>query len=257
MRKCIQKWPIFVLFGFEHLFHKTHKEIRGEKHSTSINMIFLSDSNKNLGSCSHIHASQLSMLIRLDYQSTVIIYLKITSGKLLISVDILLLDRKALQLYHIYPFPVYQNISGNHTRAVYILPGKHYIALTEDERKFFLTDKDYYDTCQKTIYHTICESTQSIHEIVTTTSCECPMLTRPSMKILQQCDVKINTKNSVFWKHIPSLKAWIFTTKNPEAISITCKKGKTEKGHITNSGILRLSAGCIARTEHTTLIGPK
>ena len=49
--------------------------------------------------------------------------LKIESGKLLISVDIPLLDRKALQL-----------------------PRKQYIALTEDERKFFLSDKEYYDT---------------------------------------------------------------------------------------------------------------
>ena len=28
---------------------------------------------------------------------------------------------------------------------------KQYIALTEDERKFFLADKDHYDTWQKTI----------------------------------------------------------------------------------------------------------
>ena len=80
------------------------------------------------------------------------------------------------------------------------------------------------------------------------------MLTRPLMKTLQQCDVKINTKNSVFRKHIPSLKAWIFPTKNPEPISITCKKRKTEQRHVKNSGILRLSAGCIARTKHATLI---
>ena len=85
-----------------------------------------------------------------------------------------------------------------------------YIALTEDEKIFFLADKNYFHSCQKTIYHTICESTQPINEIVTTTSYECLMLTRPSMNILQQCDVKINSENSVFWKHIPSLKAWIF-----------------------------------------------
>ena len=168
---------------------------------------------------SYIRVELLSQIGKTD--------LKITSAKLLITVDILFLDRKALQLYKIYPFPMYQNILENYTRAVYILPRKQYIALTEDERKFFLTDKDYYDTCQKTIYHTIGKSAQPIHEIVTTTSCECLMLTRPSMEILQQCDIKINTKNSVFWKHIPSLNAWIFSTKKPEPISITCKKGKT------------------------------
>ena len=39
---------------------------------------------------------------------------------------------------------MFQDIAGNYTRAVYILPRKQYIALTEDERKFFLADKEYY-----------------------------------------------------------------------------------------------------------------
>ena len=82
-----KKWPIFALFGFEHLFWKTHKEFRDAKHGTSITMIFLSDSNKNLGSCSHIHGSQLSMLIRLDYRSYIDLsvlkyYLKVNLYKL-------------------------------------------------------------------------------------------------------------------------------------------------------------------------------
>ena len=119
------------------------------------------------------------------------------------------LELKLENLYKIYQFPVYQNISKNYTRAVYILRKKQYIAMTEDDRKLFLADKDYYDTCQTTIYHTICESTKPINEIITTTSCECLMLTRPLMKILQQCDFKINTENPVFWKQTPSLKAWI------------------------------------------------
>ena len=98
---------------------------------------------------SHIRVELLSHIGKTD--------LKIKSGKLLISVDIPLLDRKALQLYKIYPFPVFQNIPENYTRAVYILPKKQYIALTEDERNFFSADEVYYDICQKTIYHTICE----------------------------------------------------------------------------------------------------
>ena len=44
---------------------------------------------------------------------------------------------------------MFQHISENHTRALYILPRKQYIALTEGERKFFLIDKDYYDSFQK------------------------------------------------------------------------------------------------------------
>ena len=134
-------------------------------------------------------------------------------------------------------------------------PKKQYIALTQDERKFFMADKSYYDSCQKTIYHTICENTEPIHKIVTTTSCECLMLTRPSMKILHQSDIKIKTGHWVYCNHVPSLTAWIYSVKNPETISIPCKKEKAVKRDIMNSGILRLSAGCTAITEHKTLIG--
>ena len=56
---------------------------------------------------SHIRVELLSQIGKAD--------LKTKSGKLLISVDIPFLDRKALQLYKIYPFPVFQNISGNYT----------------------------------------------------------------------------------------------------------------------------------------------
>ena len=48
---------------------------------------------------SHIKAELLSRIGKTD--------IKIASGKLLISVDIPLLDRKALQLYGIYPFSVH------------------------------------------------------------------------------------------------------------------------------------------------------
>ena len=58
-----------------------------------------------------------------------------------------------------------------------------------------------------------------------------------------------------YWNNMPSLNVLIYLAKNPELISNTCKQGKTQKGHIMNSGILRLSVGCAAKMEHTTLIG--
>ena len=75
------------------------------------------------------------------------------------------------------------------------------------------------------------------------------------MKLLYQCNIKIQTGNAVYWNHIPSLNAWIYSTQNPKSMSIICKKGKTEKEPIINTGILKFSVGCTARTEPTTLIG--
>ena len=61
---------------------------------------------------SHIRAELLSQIGKTG--------IKIASTKLLISVKIPLLDRKVLQLYKIYPFSVYQNISENYTGAVLV-----------------------------------------------------------------------------------------------------------------------------------------
>ena len=102
-------------------------------------------------------------------------------------IDIPLLDRKALQLYKIYFFDVYQNFSENYTGAAYITLKKQFSFLTQDERKLFIADDTYHDSCQKTIFYTICENSQPICEILTTTYCECLMLARPSMKIWHQC----------------------------------------------------------------------
>ena len=131
---------------------------------------------------SHITAELLSQIGKTD--------IKIASGKLLISVDIPLLDRKALQINKIYPFLMYQNILINNTGAVYIIPKRQYLALVKDGRKFFLADKNYCDSCQKTIYHT-----------------------HPSRQIFHQCDIKINTGTPVYWDLILSLNAWIFAKK--------------------------------------------
>ena len=69
-----------------------------------------------------------------------------------------------------------QSISENYMGVAYITPKKQYTTLADDGRKFFLADNIYYDSCRKTTYHTNCENTELIHEIVTTTSCECLML---------------------------------------------------------------------------------
>ena len=102
-------------------------------------------------------------------------------------------------------------------------------------------------------YYTIWENTQPKHEVSTTNSCECLMLIRPSKDTIHLCDIRMKIEEETYWKYIPSLSAWIYSTKNPEPISINCIKGKWEKGYLKNSGILRLGTGCTARTKYTNL----
>ena len=196
---------------------------------------------------SHVRAEELSKLGRTD--------VRIISGRLLITIDIPLLDKSGYQLYEMYAHPVYQQISPNTMGSIYIIPKTPYIALPSDERKFFLISKEYYNNCQKTFYNTICENTQSKHEVSTTTSCKCLMLITPSKDTIHLCDIRMKVEEEMYGNYIPSLSAWIYLTKNPKPISINCVRGKIEKGYLSNSGLLRLGTGCTARTKYTTLTG--
>ena len=159
---------------------------------------------------SHVRAEEISKLGKTD--------VRINSGRLLIAIDIPLLDMAGYQLYEIYAHPVYQQISQKTTGSIYIIPKTLYIALAHDERKFFLISKEYYNNCQKTFYNTIFENTQPKHEVPTTTSCELFTSIRPSKDTIRLCDIRI-------------------------------------KGYLRNSGLLRLGTGCTARMTHTTLTG--
>ena len=48
-----------------------------------------------------------------------------------------------MQLFEIFPFPVYEQLLENYNGAVYIQLRDQYIALFEDGKKFFLLIKDH------------------------------------------------------------------------------------------------------------------
>ena len=84
----------------------------------------------------HVRAEQLSKLGRTD--------VRVSCGRLLITIDIPLLDESGYQLYEIYAHPVCQQISTNTTGSIYIISKMPYNALANDERKFFLISKEYF-----------------------------------------------------------------------------------------------------------------
>ena len=139
---------------------------------------------------------------------------------MLITTDIPLVDKSGYQLYEIYAHSVYQQTSQNTAGSIYIIPKTPYIALANDDRKFVLVSKEYYNNCQKTFYNTIYENTQGKHEVSTTISCECLMLIRPSKNTIHLCAIRMKIEEEMYWNYTPSLCAWIFSTKNPEPISI-------------------------------------
>ena len=116
--KMIQ-WSIYLELKLEHLHGVLKQFIKiteyaqeGKLHPSTISKAQLQEVITEIHTkmedyefaipTSHIRAELLSQIAKTD--------IKIASGKLLVLVDIPLLIRKALQLYKIYPFPVYQNI---------------------------------------------------------------------------------------------------------------------------------------------------
>ena len=79
------------------------------------------------------------------------------------------------------------------------------------------------------------------------------MLTRPSKDTIHFCDIRIKAEEKMYWNHIPSLSAQIYSTANPKPTSMNCIRRKLKKGYLSNPGLLRLKTGCAARRKYTTV----
>ena len=198
---------------------------------------------------SHVKAENLHQIGKADigYQSK----------RLLISIDIPLLERNTYQLYKIHPYPVFQNLVGNITGTAYILPKESYIALSYNDQKFLLVNQEYHDPCTKTIFHTICDTNQPIYSTSISQFCEIQMLIKPSIETFKKCDVRITLQRETFWAQIFLFKRGyiLYSTNKPELLSISCPNQNPVRKIINNSGLLRLGNGCTAITTSTTLTG--
>ena len=196
---------------------------------------------------SHIKAEDLHQIGKAD--------IGYNSKRLLISIDIPLLERTIYQLYKIHPYPIFQNHVGNITGTAYILPKESYIALSYNDQKFLLVNQEYHNSCIKTIFHTICDANQPIYSTSISQLCEIQMLIKPSTETFRKCDVRIILNEETFWTQILSLQAWLYSTSKPELLSISCPNQKPVRKIINNSGLLRLGNGCTAMTTSITLTG--
>ena len=147
-----------------------------------------------------------------------------------------------------HSWPVSQG--RENTGSAYITPSTPYIAVSTDRRVYFLVDAAFFASCRKTHQKYICPTEMPILETATIKDSEIEMLLRPSsVAAYRQCDVRIKTQHSAFWRHLPSQGGWLYILTR-KSRNRTHTISKTRENHQNY-----LSANCIGRTGSTTLTG--
>lgn len=168
--------------------------------------------------------------------------------------DIPILSSKHYQLYHMTPAPT---LKIGQT-FVFIHPQKEYI-FTDPLRQQFgkMSREDLKECFQLHELLHVCNSKFPLtHYSDNTKDCEAALL-HPSTRIIpESCDKRLIILHDTYWIPLMFGNEWIFSSPVAETVAAICDQKQT-KLEIQGTGILKLSPGCTAYTNHVTLQATK
>ncbi|XP_076686028.1 uncharacterized protein LOC143378072 [Andrena cerasifolii] len=190
--------------------------------------------------------------------------LKYITGKIVVTVQIPLVNRIEYDLYklHVLPIPQYINSSGdvgssNRTAiSAFILPEFPYLGISTDHSKFFGSDNAFIDSCTWAWHYYICPQDVPLQDIAHRT-CETSLLLQPDPKFLRLCNIRIMPYHIPSWRKLTTLGGWLYSFEQPEPMQILCGRQKNTHTTIVGTGILEIHPECFAKTRYHTLLGSK
>lgn len=173
-------------------------------------------------------------------------------NRIIITIHVPLVHRMAYEIFKIYPVLVPQNLNSNFTKAASINPEKNYIALSYDQKSYFLTEAETLRNCEQAELEVICSIVNPIEDTALTTSCEAKILLNQT-RDLTTCNFNLKNHLKTQWTYLQQSKEWLFSAPKPENIKIMCGNKISNSVTIEEIGVLRLNPGCRAQLTSTTL----
>lgn len=174
-----------------------------------------------------------------DLLKIVKIGVDVIDSKILMSVNIPLLDSKVYKLYKMYPNPV--QLLGERQGAIYIEPRADYLLVSPET--YTLARATEIARCQTLgDKHHICQVNEPFYSIKSQPICETSILTETPK--FDDCNVKIKQNFKSYWKKVNL--GWLYSLSTPAEITIICSEGWVNAINITGNGILRLKPECYA-----------
>ncbi|KAL4092467.1 hypothetical protein QTP88_026968 [Uroleucon formosanum] len=197
-----------------------------------------------------IKAESLTQLIQI---SVLAIFHK--EHYLVFSLGIPLISVEEYTIYHPISLPIQYD---NNTIAL-IPPEVDYLALSNDNEKFFLLETNRWESCDKLKSFTLCKGDQPIHYQAGSNLCDLSRISE-LQSLLKDCKVRLVTLNAPVWHWLTKTNSWLYFTQ-PNLCTIKCSDPpQTFKVEISGVGRLTTSPSCKIHTGNSILVandGPR
>lgn len=194
-----------------------------------------------------IHSGTLSKISRLSASYH--------DKKIIIVINIPLLEPTKFLLYKLHPCPISQQIGNNSQGAAYVQPRASHIIISQEADKYALIPENDPPRCQHLRNYQICAPTYPIYEVSAHQNCELLLLTDGGHQSYEDCEIRVIKKQTPYWKQLDTMSGWLFSLPEPERIQILCDHEAAIVLEIKETGILKLKPGCIAKTHYVTISG--
>lgn len=257
----LAQWTQTLESKLDHFIHATQEIIKiilsareGKLHPTLLSNKQLQDIKTRLQTINkdYVFPIQGSRILAEEISKLAKTKIGYHNEKLLVVIDIPLLNKNIYKLYRIHSYPIPQNLKSQNYSA-YIIPETPYIVISDDRRSFIYMNQESMNTCLKTDTYYICYDQQPIFETNALQTCESQLLLDPSEKLWNICDIRIKANTKTYWKQVPTLGGWLFSTPHEEVITIACANDYEKRLKISGFGLLRLGNSCVARSSCVTL----
>lgn len=176
------------------------------------------------------------------------------NDKLILVIQIPLLEPTVYHLYHLHPYPTIQSI-GNVSGSAYIQPRANYLIISHDHEHYSMIPDVINPFCQHTRYHYICIPTYPLYVSTMEPICEVTLLSNTVKNPHDDCDIRISKIFNPYWKQLGTGRGWLFSLPHEDSIKITCGEDIMRTIQMEGAGILQINPKCMAKTPYATMLG--
>ncbi|XP_057336673.1 uncharacterized protein LOC130675158 [Microplitis mediator] len=137
----------------------------------------------------------------------------------------------------------HQNIRGI-IRSVLVRPRTKFLAVDSGTDHYSFAEEDFIKSCKGIADELTCRPDLAIHKIGDTLDCEPRLFTRPSLNVMESCDVRIFPTCETQFVKLHQANTWLYSICEQEKMTLKCGRNIRLEYTLNSSGLLSLSPGC-------------
>ena len=170
-----------------------------------------------------------------------------SQGRIILSLDIPLLDQIPFDLFYLHPCPSFQTISPNVSTPIFIKPRTPYLAISQISTQYFMPDESYISGCRKHPRMYMCELSLPLQDLEKAPSCETDAILKLPKIRWNSCNIQAFPGSRTFLKKMIAPNTWLYSVKDTLALQVRCNKHSAGYEVLQGAGVLQLRRYCEAK----------